>query len=311
MAGMALAAVVGLTACGADPACAAPPDAARAAGAGVADTRAGVAGAGAGVAGTGVAGAGGAVSGKATFYDSAGMGNCMFEAPADRLFVALGNAAYDGAAACGGYLDVTGPNGKVRVKVTDRCPECAAGHIDLSREAFTRIADPVQGIVPITYRPVTGPAVGALTFRIKEGASRYWFAVRVDNHGNPLRSVEAKAPGGTWRRTVRQDYNYWLVDSGLGPGPYTVRVTDVRGRTATATGVDMRPGVVQRTTARLGGAAVAAPGRTTVAPIAAPTKKPSPRPKPSATRSPAPAPTGAGLDNGDTAGLGGRAGDCA
>src|SRR5688500_9999205 len=101
MAGVALAAVVGLTACGADPACAAPPDAARAAGAGVPDARAGVAG----------VGAGGAVSGKATFYDSAGMGNCMFEAPADRLFVALGNAAYDGAAACGGYLDVTGPKG--------------------------------------------------------------------------------------------------------------------------------------------------------------------------------------------------------
>lgn len=280
MAGVALAAVVGLTACGADPACAAPP----AAGAGL------------------VA----AVSGKATFYDSAGMGNCMFEAPADRLFVALGNAAYDDAAACGGYLDVTGPKGKVRVKVTDRCPECQPGHIDLSREAFTRIADPVRGIVPITYRPVTGPAVGALTFRIKEGASRYWFAVRVDNHGNPLRSVEAKAPGGTWRQTVRQDYNYWLVDSGLGPGPYAVRITDVRGRTATATGIDMRPGVVQRTSARLGGAGAAPPAPTRTA--AAPTKKPTPRPKPSASR---PASATAAPGAADTAGLGVRTDSCA
>jgi expansin (peptidoglycan-binding protein) len=291
MAGVALAAVVGLTACGADPACAAPPSAARA----------------------GVAVAGGAVSGKATFYDSAGMGNCMFEAPADRLFVALGNAAYDDAAACGGYLDVTGPKGKVRVKVTDRCPECQPGHIDLSREAFTRIADPVQGIVPVTYRPVTGPAVGALTFRIKEGASQYWFAVRVDNHGDPLRSVEAKAPGGSWRQTVRQDYNYWLVGSGLGPGPYAVRVTDVRGRAATATGIDMRPGVVQRTSARLGGAGAAppAPSRTAAAPsrtAAAPTKKPTPRPTPSASR---PALASAAPGAADTAGLGIRTDSCA
>ena len=240
-----------------------------------------------------------AVAGKATFYDSAGMGNCMFEAPGDRLFVALGNAAYDAAAACGGYLDVTGPKGTVRVKVTDRCPECQPGHIDLSREAFTRIADPVRGIVPVTYRQVTDPPAKNLTFRVKEGASQYWFAVRVDNHGNPLRSVEAKAPGGSWRQTVRQDYNYWLVESGLGPGPYAVRVTDVRGRRATATGIDMRPGVVQQTSARMGGGGAAAPApagarrpprRRSPRPsrAAPPDRRRQPHPRRPATRPPAP-----------------------
>jgi expansin (peptidoglycan-binding protein) len=275
-AGAALAAVLGLAACGADPACAAPSHAAAAGHV--------------------------AVAGKATFYDSAGMGNCMFEAPGDRLFVALGNAAYDAAAACGGYLDVTGPKGTVRVKVTDRCPECQPGHIDLSREAFTRIADPVRGIVPVTYRQVTDPPAKNLTFRVKEGASQYWFAVRVDNHGNPLRSVEAKAPGGSWRQTVRQDYNYWLVESGLGPGPYAVRVTDVRGRRATATGIDMRPGVVQQTSARMGGGGAAAPAPAPARSSATPSKKPTPKPSrtagPTASATPTP-PDGA-------AGLGGR-----
>ena len=224
-----------------------------------------------------------AASGKATFYDTEGGGNCSFPgAPADRFFVALGNAEYAAAAACGGYLDVTGPKGKVRVKVTDRCPECAAGHIDLSREAFTRIADPVQGIVPVSYRTVSNPAVpGPLTFRIKEGASQYWYAVLVDNTGNAPRSVEAKGPGGSWRKASRTDYNYWIVQSGLGPGPYSIRVTDTNGRRATANGITMSPGVTQKTSVRMSGGGAAAPARsvkpspsasrTTPAPSASPT----------------------------------------
>jgi expansin (peptidoglycan-binding protein) len=77
-------------------------------------------------------------TGKATFYDlGGGMGNCSYpKAPANDLFVALGNTQYSTGAACGSYLDVTGPKGTVRVKVIDSCPGCAVGHLDLSRTAF-------------------------------------------------------------------------------------------------------------------------------------------------------------------------------
>ncbi|HEU5108427.1 MAG TPA: expansin EXLX1 family cellulose-binding protein, partial [Micromonosporaceae bacterium] len=170
--------------------------------------------------------------GKATFYTPAGAsGNCSFVGfPADDLYVALSPGEYAAAAACGGYLDVTGPDGKVRVKVVDQCPECPAGHIDLSRKAFAKIADPVRGLVPVTFRAVVDPRLpGPLSFRIKEGASQWWFAVLVDDHGNPLRSVEVRPSGGGWQRVARTDYNYWLRDSGLGPGPYAIRVTDVYG----------------------------------------------------------------------------------
>jgi expansin (peptidoglycan-binding protein) len=93
---------------------------------------------------------------------------------------------------------------------------------------------------------------------MKEGSSRYWFAVQVGDHGNPLRSVEARpASGGTWRSAARQDYNYWLVDNGLGPGPYAIRVTDVYGHQAVATGIRMVPGQVQKSTVRMYGAAAA------------------------------------------------------
>lgn len=220
--------------------------------------------------------------GKATFYDSqGGGGNCSnVSAPSNRLYVALSPSEYADAAACGGYLDVTGPKGKVRVLIMDQCPECAAGHIDLSKEAFAKIADPVQGIVSVTYKAVINPSLpGPLTFRIKEGASRYWFAVLVGNHGNPLRSVEVKS-GSTWRKTARKDYNYWLYESGLGSGPYTIRVTDVYGQQATATGVKMAPEQTQRTSVFMYGAGSA--------PKVAPA---SPTPKKTASTKPTPSPT--------------------
>ncbi|HEV7710167.1 MAG TPA: expansin EXLX1 family cellulose-binding protein [Asanoa sp.] len=225
--------------------------------------------------------AGRATSGKATFYTDIG-GNCSFPTPpADGLWVALAPAEYDSGAACGGYLDVKGPDGNVRVKVVDQCPPCETGHIDLSREAFERIADPVLGIVPVSYSTVASPKTPAMTFRIKEGASQYWFAVLVDNTGNALRKVEAKGPGGSYRAAHREDYNYWLIDSGIGSGPFSIRVTDVRGRSVTATGITMSPGKTQTSGVRLGGGGV--PEKTKVSP--------KPKPKPSLTPSALPTPS--------------------
>ncbi|MEW2142551.1 expansin EXLX1 family cellulose-binding protein [Micromonospora vinacea] len=221
--------------------------------------------------------------GTASFYDAGRSGgNCSFPGPpADRLYVALGSSQYAGSAACGSYLDVSGPKGKVRVMVMDQCGGCGPSKIDLSTEAFTRIADRSQGIAPVTYRAVVNPPLdGGLTFRIKGGASKYWFAVQVGNHGNPLRSVEAKGPAGGFRKAARQSDNHWTIEGGLGPGPYSIRVTDVYGRQATATGIRLVTKQVQRSTAILASAS--------------PTPSSSPAAPPSPTVSaapPAPAPT--------------------
>jgi expansin (peptidoglycan-binding protein) len=222
-------------------------------------------------------------SGKATYYDlGGGTGNCSFPpAPADDLFVALGPDQYAAAAACGTYLDVTGPKGKVRVKVIDSCPECAAGHLDLSRTAFKRIGAEIDGIIPITYKTVANPSVpGPLSVRVKEGSSQYWLAVLIDNHGNQLRSVTVTSSGGTSHAAKRADYNYWEIDAGAGSGPFKIKITDVYGRSATAAGIALSPGRVQRTTARLSGG-----GSVGKAP-APPTKKKSATPRPSTSVSP-------------------------
>jgi expansin len=275
-----LAGVVGvalLVQTGAGPACAAPPTGAR--------------------------------KGKATFYDmGGGTGNCSFPSlPGDDLFVALGDAEYAGAAACGMYLDVTGPKGTVRVKVVDSCPPCAPRHIDLSRTAFGRIADHVTGVVPVTYRAAANPPVsGPLRLRVEGGSSEYWFAFTVDNHGNPLRSVQVRTGGsGSWTTADRQDHNVWVVDDGAGTGPFSVRMTDVYGRRATATGVKLAPGTTQRLSARFGGAA-AGPEKTTVPASKSPspsasTPSPSPSsPSPSLSPSASAAPIEPACGRGDS-----------
>ncbi|MEW1836390.1 expansin EXLX1 family cellulose-binding protein [Nonomuraea angiospora] len=195
-----------------------------------------------------------ATSGKATFYRlrSEG-GNCSYPSPpAGDLYVALSPAEYRAARACGGYLTVTGPKGSVRVKVVDQCPECPAGHIDLSRKAFARVADPGEGRVGVTYSPAANPKLGRpLSFRVKEGSSQGWLALLVIDHGNPLASVEVKAAGRAWRKLARADYNYWITESGAGRGPFSVRVTDARGHRVTANGVRLAPATVQRTTTKM------------------------------------------------------------
>jgi expansin len=235
--------------------------------------------------------AAGSVTGTATHYVLSGTGNCSYPSPpADGLFVALSPSEYDGAAACGSYVEVSGPDGSVAAEVIDQCPPCAAGHVDLSEAAFSRIAPLSAGLVPVSYRTVADPALaGPVSLRVKEGSSPYWLGLLAQNTGNPLASVQVAGPSGRWENLARADYNYWLAASGAGPGPFTVRLTDTAGHQITVPGIALEPGVVQDTGIRMYGAgAVAAPV------AAAPAKTASaPAPGPAARRARAPAATAA------------------
>jgi expansin (peptidoglycan-binding protein) len=229
-------------------------------------------------------------AGRATFYDLAGdVGNCNFKPPADDLYVALGPAQYDGAAACGQYYDVTGPRGTVRVKVFDQCPECEPGHLDLSRTAFSKIGTTSNGLIDVRYRRVPDPAGhGKLQVRVVKGSSQYWVALVVENAGNGLRKVEIRSGGGSFKSAVQEDFNYWTVESGAGKGPFDVRVTDDRGHRVTATGVDLAPEKLQTTSARLYGSGSGASTVTEAKPEASGTKAAKakkPRATPAATAS--------------------------
>ncbi|MCY1142786.1 expansin EXLX1 family cellulose-binding protein [Actinoplanes sp. Pm04-4] len=204
-----------------------------------------------------------ASKGKATYFSLDGtLGNCSFPSPpADNLFVALGQKnQYSEGAACGTYIDVTGPKGKVRVKVIDSCPECPAGHLDLSLAAFKKIGNQSAGIIPITYKTVPGAAVpGPISVRVKEGSSQYWLSVLIDNHSNQLASVKIAGKGGSFRSASREDYNYWTIPSGAGNGPFKVKITDVYGNSVTVGNIKLAVGKTQKTTAKLAGSIKAQP----------------------------------------------------
>ncbi|EFC84212.1 Rare lipoprotein A [Parafrankia sp. EUN1f] len=160
--------------------------------------------------------------------------------------VAMNEADYETARACGAYIQVTGPGGSVVVKVTDRCPECAPGQLDLSEQAFARIAGGVPGQVDVTWRLASPSGLGAVQYKVKEGSSAYWLALQVRQHRNLVTSLEVRV-NGTWTPLRREMWNYFIAPNGLGPGPFTVRITDVFGERLVHT-VNLSPGTTQQAT---------------------------------------------------------------
>ncbi len=166
-------------------------------------------------------------SGIATYYDATGAGACSFDpSPDDLMVAAMNNDEYNNAAYCGAYVQVTGPKGTITVRIVDLCPECHAGHLDLSREAFAAIADLPQGIVSITWRVVSPAMAGPIAYHFKEGSNPWWTAVQVRNHRNPIAKFEYWN-GSQWVTVPRVSYNFFVqTNPGMGVGPYTFRVTD-------------------------------------------------------------------------------------
>jgi expansin (peptidoglycan-binding protein) len=191
----------------------------------------------------------GTVSGIATHYVLTGLPNCSYPSPpSNDLFVALPPPEYDSAAACGGYLTITGPDGSVTVQVIDQCPDCAAGHIDLSEPAFAKLAPLGAGLINVRYQYLADPVLpGPITMEVKSGSSQYWLALLADNTGNPLASVQVETASGGWVSLARASYNYWIAQSGAGAGPFTVRLTDTEGNEVTVHNVALDPGAVQST----------------------------------------------------------------
>lgn len=196
--------------------------------------------------------AGHVINGRATFYSlgDSGLGNCSFppETLTDRMYVAAGPADYSDSAGCGTYLDVTGPGGKVRVIIADKCPECEEGHLDMSPESFRKIASGSGGTSTLSYEAVRDPALpGPIKIIVKTGSSAYWIGFLVMNHGNPLTNLEYRDASGSWVALSRQVYNYWQRNDGAGPGPFTLRLTDVYGHQVVVNNIALTPDVVQNT----------------------------------------------------------------
>ena len=172
-------------------------------------------------------------TGEGTYYDFAnGDGACMFGPSPDAMDIAaLNKPDWGGSSLCGACAEVTGPKGSVTIRIVDQCPECKSGDLDFSPQAFGKIADMAAGRVPISWKLVTCDVSGPIQYKFKDGANQWWTAVQVRNHRLPVTSLEFSRDGGDYQAMERQDYNYFLADSGFGPDGVRVRVTAMDGRT--------------------------------------------------------------------------------
>nr|XP_017245634.1 PREDICTED: putative EG45-like domain containing protein 1 [Daucus carota subsp. sativus] len=100
-----------------------------------------------------------ATPGTATFYTNYVPSACYGDHDSGVMIAAASDPLWDNGAICGKTFTVkcTGPANpvphpctgeSVTVKVVDHCPGCG-GTLDLSKEAFKAIADPVAGIIKI------------------------------------------------------------------------------------------------------------------------------------------------------------------
>ncbi len=172
-------------------------------------------------------------SGEGTFYGgiagSSG-GNCSLPVAAnDFMHCALNNTDYQNSNACGACLEVTGSLGKTIVKVVDRCPECKPGDVDLTQQAFSKIANPIDGRVPITWKFVPCPLTGGQTIKVnfKSGSSKYWTAIQFRDLKHAVTKMEYYK-NNTWIDVNRVLFNFFIEPQGINT-PMKLRITSILG----------------------------------------------------------------------------------
>ncbi|WP_327315912.1 expansin EXLX1 family cellulose-binding protein [Streptomyces sp. NBC_01235] len=189
--------------------------------------------------------------GIATSYDVGnGDGACSYGPTSDVMTAAMNTADYETSKACGAYVRVRAAGGtSVTVRITNECPApCQAGQLDLSQQAFAKLAPLSAGRIPITWSLLSPATSDTISIRYKTGSTQYWCGIQAIGHRNPLARLEVRA-NGSWVALPRTGYNYFLSEQGSGCGG-AIRLTDIYGERLTVEGIAVRPEAVQATGAQ-------------------------------------------------------------
>jgi expansin len=226
-------------------------------------------------------------TGEAVFYDpGSAVGSCSLGPFGTHgRYVSLPPQQYRDGAACGTYLDVQGPHGRVLAEVVDLCPSCAATSIDLDRDAFVRVAGPDAGSATVTYRRVVNPPLHhRIWLRVSATVSGR-LALQVIHHGNRLTSVALASPvqaGSHWQPLTLGPNDFWVSTAGPPAGPVTVRITDSAGHQVILSRVMLTPGATIHTSTWM-----YRPGTPAAASTTSRTVRPASRPAPRRPAGPA------------------------
>ncbi|MBI2428641.1 MAG: hypothetical protein HYV29_07590 [Ignavibacteriales bacterium] len=177
--------------------------------------------------------------GEGTYYWGAnGEGSCSFDSSTSDLMIGAMNAFdFSGSQICGACIRVTGPDSTILIRIVDLCPECPRGNIDLSPQAFSKIADTLLGRVPISWELVACATNGSITYRFKDSINYWWTAVQIRNHRYPIYSVQYLTSQNSFQQLPRMSYNYFAGYANMGSNPFTFRVTDIYGHVLIDSGI--------------------------------------------------------------------------
>ncbi|KAI9103051.1 hypothetical protein DFS34DRAFT_607287 [Phlyctochytrium arcticum] len=132
-----------------------------------------------------------------TYYDPLiGQGTCGFDlpnikypinpAPPFRYTVALNVGQFASAALCGACVRITGPTGaKVVARITDQCPGCGRGDLDVSPEVFAKLAAEEVGKVQIQWEVVACDRISVDGIDLAPGTASALFEDSVPNRSFP------------------------------------------------------------------------------------------------------------------------------
>ena len=202
--------------------------------------------------------------GRATFYDAANPAGGKVAGGYDNLsgsalggIVAINNVQWNGSEASGGFLEVSGPKQRkgaapITVQIADLLYERADG-LDMSAEAFAKVANPVDGVVNIEYKLVDpgdnfqtpyGHTIGdGIVVESISGANPYYGAIRLNNHRYPVESVDLLTEGGGKVALNRDKDNRFVINDKSGIyGAQDLLVTDVFGQQVTLDDINITSG---------------------------------------------------------------------
>ncbi|MCG8366249.1 MAG: glycoside hydrolase family 9 protein [Pseudanabaenales cyanobacterium] len=203
-------------------------------------------------------------TGRGTYYGATGAGNAGYDVvPLDKrdMITALNRVQWNNSEGSGAFFQVSGPyqrDGKadpITVMVVDQLPDRGDG-LDLSAEAFAKVADPIDGIVDLHYELVS-PADDFITpygHQIGDGiivdrlteSNPWWPAVRLTNHRHPVQGLDLITNGGEIVPLERKSHNIFVLEQGIG-GPINGKqdfvATDIFGQQVRLNDIDITSGV--------------------------------------------------------------------
>lgn len=182
-------------------------------------------------------------TGSATYYHArSGIGTCTLppEAPWDSFYVSLNRKDFAKSLACGACLVVHHDRDSVLVRVSDRCPGCRPGGLDLSRAAFRALAPLGAGRIPVDWRFVPCPE-SSLVVRRTKGSSTFWSSLQVWGLPWPVESLSVTDGSADWIPFRRERHNQFTARR-LTPLPWILRTVDVRGEARVDSFLYLEPG---------------------------------------------------------------------